>query len=62
MSWKLIPASELREGYSLVLHDGSSRVIAHPPKVVIQVVLENGNTTYFLPDQMVQVVSENGEF
>lgn len=59
----MIPASELREGYTLVLPDGSSQVIASSPTVVVVVRLQHGNDiAYYSPDHMVAVEAEASEF
>jgi hypothetical protein len=62
MATKMIPASELRDGYSLVLPDGSSRVIVGPPIKMVTVTLENGNIAYYSPEHLVAVVAEDSEF
>jgi hypothetical protein len=69
---KMIPASELREGYSLVLPDGSSQVIVGitaenvgdniNPIVRMWVDVGTDKLLLFSFDEPVAVVAENDEF
>jgi hypothetical protein len=72
MATKVIPASELREGYSIVLPDGSSQVIVKMtaenvgdninPIVRIWVDVGNDKLLLFSHDEPVAVEAEQGEF
>jgi hypothetical protein len=62
MATKMIPASELREGYTVVLADGSSQVVIAVPVNIVEVTFDNGNVTTYKQGEMVTVEVEQGEF
>lgn len=61
MTVKTIPASELREGYTLVLSDGTLAGI-DSLAVIVHVTLDNGDKVKFMPNTLVHVEAEEGEF
>jgi hypothetical protein len=66
---RAIPASELREGYTVILPDGSLRVIAAPPQTVedndaasVVVPFEDRGMGVFSANELVTVVTTGDEF